>query len=660
MGGLLNSKTAPQMEREESEQRVSLEQAQEQDRSKSRIIDNLAQHVQDCWAIAKSHRTNARRSDRMTTCLRLRKGEYAPEKLADIKAQGGSDIYMNIVGTKCNAAKSWLSDLYAGSGDKPFQIDPTPIADLDPAVQQEMITTAIQAIMQTGMPQEMAMQLLEKHEDRIRDEMMQEAEARMEKMSDYIEDVLTEGDYRREFESFLDDLVTYPVAILKGAIYRKVRKIKWVQGEDGSFSPQMTNEISRKYKRVSPFDFYPSPSMTNIGDSWHIEHVKFTPQDLTRMRGSKGYNTPNIILALNDYREGGLREWAFNTSERERLEGKETLSLGNYELIDGLEWSGTIQGQKLIEFGIEQPIEDEFAEYDVSIVIIGNYTIKAAINPDPTGRPNYYKACFRNVPNSFYGEALGEMIQDIQNAANATARALINNMAIGAQPQVAIDISMLPPGTNVGSLTPGKRWLYSSKNGQTKPGVSFFSPDIKSQELLNVYERFERYADEKSGIPAYAYGSDNAAGAGKTASGLSMLMNASSKTIKHIVRGIDIGVIEPLISNLYQSAMLDPEVPNEFKGDAQVKARGSDALMHKEATAMRQLEFMNMTNNPTDMQIIGIEGRREMLEVASKNSEFPIGRVVPTQSDMEQRMMNAQPDPNAPDPKQDNQAKAGQ
>jgi hypothetical protein len=75
---------------------------------------------------------------------------------------------------------------------------------------------------------------------------------------------------------------------------------------------------------------------------------------------------------------------------------------------------------------------------------------------------------------------------------------------------------------------------------------------------------------------------------------------------------------------------------------------------------MRQLEFMNMTNNPTDMQIIGIEGRREMLEVASKNSEFPIGRVVPTQSDMEQRMMNAQPDPNAPDTKQDNQAKAGQ
>ena len=653
MGGLLQMKSAPQLEREGQEQSM-LEQAQEQDRNKPVIIDNLAQHVQACWSVAKSHR--ARRSDRLTKCLRLRKGEYSSDKLADIKAQGGSDIYMNIVGTKCNAAKSWLSDLYASSGDQPFQIEPTPVAELDPAIQQEMIQTAIQAIMQTGLPQEAAMQLLEKHEDRIKDEMLQEAESRMEKMSKYIEDILTEGDYRREFEAFLDDLVTYPVAILKGAIFRKERKIKWAEAEDGSFAPEITDKISRKYKRVSPFDFYPSPSMTNIGDSWHIEHVRFTPQDLTRMRGSKGYNTPNIILALNDYREGGLREWAFNTTERENLEGKETLNLGNYELIDGLEWTGSIQGKKLVEFGIEQPVDDPYQEYDVSIVVIGNYTIKAAINPDPTGRPSYYKACFRDVPNSFDGEALAEMIEDIQGAANATVRALINNMAIGAQPQVAVDISMLPPGANVGTISPGKRWMYSSKNGQTKPGISFFSPEIKSQELLAVYERFERYADEKSGIPAYAYGSDNAAGAGKTASGLSMLMNASSKTIKHIVRGIDIGVIEPLISNLYQSAMLDPEVPNDHKGDAQVKARGSDALMHKEATAMRQLEFMNMTNNPTDMQIIGIEGRREMLEAASKNSEFPAGRVVPTQEDMEQRMMNAQSDPNAANPDENSEA----
>jgi hypothetical protein len=490
--------------------------------------------------------------------------------------------------------------------------------------------------------------------------MLQEAEARMEKMSNCIEDVLTEGNFRREFEAFLDDLVTYPFAILKGPIYRKERKIKWVQGEDGSYTPQISDKITRKFKRVSPFDFYESPSMTNVGDSWHVEHVRFTPQDLTRMRGAKGYNTPNIVLALNDYREGGLREMAFNSSERERLEGKETLNLSSYEMIDGIEWTGTIQGKKLIGFGIDQQIEDEFQEYSVSIVVVGNYTIKATINPDPTGQSNYYKACFRDVPNSFSGEALPEIIEDIQGAANAASRALINNLAIGSQPMVGIDISMLPAGHTTGSVAPGKVWLYSSKNGQTKPGVTFFAPEIKANEILAVVRDFERQADERSGIPAYTYGTDAGGGAGATASGLSMLLNASSKTTKHIVRGIDIGIIEPLITNLYQSAMLDPDVPDECKGDASVKARGSDALMHKEATIMRQLDFMAMTNNPTDMQIIGIEGRREMLETASKNSDFPVGRVIPTQDVMEQRLANAQPDPNDPNAETNNQPQAKQ
>tara|TARA_Y100000780_G_scaffold170268_1_gene155472 strand:+ start:700 stop:2670 length:1971 start_codon:yes stop_codon:yes gene_type:complete len=641
MGGLLQMKSAPQLESEKRDKDLALD-AQREQAFKPKIIDNLAAHVHKCWSIAKSHRST--HSDRLTDCLRRRKGQYSDEKMKKIKEQGGADIYMNITGTKINAAKSWLSDLYAGSNGRPFDVEPTPVPELPPEIQQAMISTAIQAAMQTGLPPENVEALLEKHEQRIKDEIMQEAEQRMERMGDQIEDILAEGNYRREFEAFLDDLCTYPVAILKGPIYKRERSVKWVQGQDGSYLPKITDNISRKFRRVSPFDFYPSPSMTRIGDNWHIEHRRFTATDLESMRGVKGYNDAGIILALNQYRNGGLREWAFDTSERETLEGRNyALAGGAYELIDGLELTGFIQGKMLIDWGIEYEIPDPFKEYPVSVIVIGNYTIKAKINPDPTGNPGYYAANFRSVPNSFYGEALSELISDIQDAANATARALINNMAIGAQPQVGIDVSRVPEGEVVTSIRPGKVWRYKSNNGQSSPGVTFFSPEIKSQELLNVYERFERYADEKSGIPAYAYGSDSAAGAGKTASGLSMLMNASSKTIKQIVRDIDIGVIEPLVSNLYQSLMLDPDVPNDCKGDAKVRARGSDALMHKEATAMRQLEFMSMTNNPVDMQIIGIDGRRELLETAAKNSEFPVGRIVPTEDEMKMRMANAQP-----------------
>lgn len=642
---MLQVKNALQLQKEQDESKDAKIHAQ-REAQQPQITDNLAQHVLACWQTAKNHKMDI--ADRLTNCLRRRKGEYSAEKLAKIRKQGGSEVYMNLTGTKIHAAKAWLSDLFASSDDRPFSVDPTPVPELPPEIAQSIINIAIKNAMQTAGSREevMAMteQVLQQHEKRIKSEINEEAEARMEKMAEHIEDMMVEGDFRSEFDAFLDDLVTYPFAVLKGPIYRREKRVKWQQDRrTGQHMPIVEDKIVRKFRRVSPFDFYPSPSTTKIGDHWHIEHVRFTANTLTAMRGSKGYNSQNIVMALRDYRHG-LRQWVFNDSERERLEGKRNFTFHNYENIDGLEFTGWIQGKQLKEWGIKHRIDDEYAEYPVTVVVVGNYTIKASINPDPNGRPSYYKATFRDVPNSFCGEALPEIIQDIQDSANATMRALINNIAIGAQPQVSVDLAQIPQGFNVTNIYPGKIWQFSSKGmngaGQNRPGVNFFSPDIKANELLAVYERFERYADDKSGIPAYAYGSDQAAGAGKTASGLSMLMNAASKSMKNVVRGVDIDVIEPLVSNLYISAMLDPEIPQDVKGDAQVKARGSDALMHKEATAMRQAEFLASTNNPTDMQIIGAEGRRVLLESAAKSADLPANRFIPTEEELHQKLAN--------------------
>ena len=88
--------------------------------------------------------------------------------------------------------------------------------------------------------------------------------------------------------------------------------------------------------------------------------------------------------------------------------------------------------------------------------------------------------------------------------------------------------------------------------------------------------------------------------------------------------------------------MLDPNVPNENKGDAKAKARGSDTLIHKEAATARQQELLGITNNPTDMQIIGLEGRREQLKEVYKSADIPVDRVIPTEEELNQRLMQQQ------------------
>ena len=153
---------------------------------------------------------------------------------------------------------------------------------------------------------------------------------------------------------------------------------------------------------------------------------------------------------------------------------------------------------------------------------------------------------------------------------------------------------------------------------------------------MSVYERFNRYADDITGMPAYAHGSDSGAGAAKTKGGLAMLMNAASKTMKHVVRTIDINIIEPVVEKCYNYLMLNSE-DEDIKGDLRPKARGSESLMHKEESQMRQQELLAITGNEFDMGIIGKEGRREMLSEVFKTGDIPVDRILPTREEMKEK-----------------------
>ncbi len=599
------------------------------------ITDKLAAHVRSLWTAAKTDK--AKVQERMNACLRARNGVYSQTKLEQIKSTGGTTAYMAITGSKCRAAKGWLEDLFSPVGEKPFSLAPTPIADLPPNLEQELVQETIQGAMQLGLPLEVAEELALEHEDRLKMELKLEAEGRAEKAEDYIEDILVEGCWREEFNSFIDDLVTYPAAILKAPVFKARKKLKWTQDEQGKHIPKIVSELCREVRRVSPYDIYPAPSASNLRDSWLFEHIRFTAEDLTSLRHAKGYNAQNIAMVLREYRMVGYREWCFNDNERHKLEGKNSTSQLESNLIDALEWSGKLQGQMLLDWGMDPAtIPDPLEEYPVSVVVVGNYTIRALVNPDPTGRPNYYKATWDTVPNGFWGRALPEVMADCQDNCNAAIRAVINNAAIGSGPQIAVDVAAMPAGTDVTKLSPWKLWFYDSTKTDGRVGISFFQPEIKSNELLGIYEKFAAYADEISGLPSYAYGSDQGAGAAKTASGLSMLMNAASKTIKAVVRNIDINVIEPIVSALYVTIMLDPTVPDDVKGDVKIKARGSDSLIHKEAAVMRQQELLQLTGNPIDMQVIGLDGRRELLKSVLKSGELPVDLIIPTKEELEQ------------------------
>ena len=172
--------------------------------------------------------------------------------------------------------------------------------------------------------------------------------------------------------------------------------------------------------------------------------------------------------------------------------------------------------------------------------------------------------------------------------------------------------------------------------GSTAKAINFFQPQSNAQELMAVYEKFSTLADEYSGIPRYMAGVEGAAGAGRTASGLSMMIGNASKTIKQLISSIDMRVISPSVSRLYeQKIQSDPEM----RGDLNVVARGAMSLATREAAQVRRNEFLQVTGNPVDMQIMGAEGRAAVLREVAKTLQMNVDDIVPPKSVIRQRQI---------------------
>ena len=71
-----------------------------------------------------------------------------------------------------------------------------------------------------------------------------------------------------------------------------------------------------------------------------------------------------------------------------------------------------------------------------------------------------------------------------------------------------------------------------------------------------------------------------------------------------------------------------------IKGDVNVIPRGSSAMLIRDQTHNMRAQFLQMTNNPTDLAIIGQEGRRKLLESVAKKMDLP--GAIPTEDEMEQ------------------------
>ena len=601
------------------------------------VLSGLAGHVRKCWEAARDAKQPIERS--MLKALRQRTGEYEPDKLNEIRKTGGSEIFMMLTETKCRGAESWLRDILLDEGMVPFDLKPTPIPDVPPDFEQKVTEligqNVIQAIQSNQQLNPVMIETFrEQAMEDIRVKLVEDSVDRAERMKRQIQDQFAEGGMVDGFNAFISDLATYPAGILKGPTVRRARQLEWTQAPDGSYTPTVQDKLLPTYSRVDPFYFYPEPGLTRLREGYCIEHHRLSEADLSDLIGVPGYDDGAIRAVLD---EGSSSEWLWSAEHiKSELENKFNIWRTDSNKYDALEFWGRVSGQDLIDFGLDaSEVPDTAKMYDACVWLVGRWVIKATLNYDPLGDKPYRMTSAVKRPGALWGVSYPELIEDVQAMCNAAARALANNMGLASGPQVEVSVDRLAEGEKVTQLYPWKIWqTVSDPLGSGQAAVRFNQPDDRSGPLLGVYGQFARMADEQSGIPAYVYGDGQVGGAGRTASGLSMLMGSAGKGIRQTIMHIDFDVIGPLVQAQYNWNMQYVDDPS-IKGDCEIIPRGAVTLANREQLNVRRVEFLQATANPIDSQIVGPLGRAAILREVAKGLAMPVDDIVPTNEQIE-------------------------
>lgn len=555
---------------------------------------------------------------RLRDCLFRRLGKYSGPQLAAIRELGGSEVYVQLTASKCGAAASFLREVYITS-ERPWTIRPTPVptrasADDDYTVAAQEARDEVAALTAQGFPlgktdvERIFLTAIE----RVQRDARSEAEKRVATAQRLLDDMLVEGGFYQALDAMLEDFVTYPLAVMAGprAVLRP--RVDWSKG-----TPEVVHRPVLTWGRVDPEDFWWSPGARRLDYADVIERMTVSRAELEALSSLPGYNAAGIKAALDQYAETGWREDQADTVKSD-LEGRQQWHDAG-KTLDLLMFTGRVRGSKLKDMklprqtdGPGRPRALTDRDHLVTIIICGHHLVKVHIDPDPLQRTGYFAASYEPVPNSVVGTALPELFSGSQDIVNALTRAAVNNAAMASGPQVVIDENALADPSTSNRAYPWKLWFHSGRQSGVPP-ISFFQPSMNAGELMQLLQVYWALADEASGVPRYLGGSERVGGAGRTASGLAMLMGNSTRVMQSVASNIDQQVLRPTLEKLHRLVMLTLSGDNPLAGDDQIEILGATNAKAREADRMRLLEYLSLTSNPVDQQLLGPRVRVDML-----------------------------------------------
>ena len=416
----------------------------------------------------------------------------------------------------------------------------------------------------------------------------QRAARRMEKL---IHDQIDESKGSSEIRNALLESSLLGTGIVKGPFNYNKKLHKWETDEDGERTYNPLEVRVPRIEFVSCWDFYPDPGATSIEECEYVIHRhKLNKSQLRQLRNMPYFDEDAIRDAIQ--MGANYEEKSFESHLKDDARADEDYQT-NFEVF---EYWGIMDAEYAREVGIELDDDiDDLDEVQINAWVCGDSLLRAVVNPFTPYRIPYHAFPYERNPYNFFGIGVAENMDDSQQIMNGHARMAVDNLAMAGSLVFDVDESALVGGQSM-EIYPGKIFRrQAGMPGQAIHGLKF--PNTAPENMM-MFDKFRQLADEQTGIPSYSHGQTGVQSMTRTASGMSMLLGASSLNIKTVVKNLDDFLLRPLGEAFFQWNMQFFEGGLDVNGDLEVKATGTNSLMQKEVRSQRLTTFLQTAQNP--------------------------------------------------------------
>lgn len=416
-----------------------------------------------------------------------------------------------------------------------------------------------------------------------------------------------------EMDKMIDEMCIVGTGVMKGPfnVYQEIPY--WRKNEDGTRTYEPKQVLTPQLSFVSIWDFYVDPTAVNMGEAeWCVERHKMTETQVRQLKKRPLFDAGAIDRVIHD---GPNYEAVNNDTQTEdpKVNVAQARSTSLYEVF---EYWGYIATDKLSRYGLRTP-EDAGDYVQACVWFSGNEIIRASLNPFQPSNLPYYLAPYETDPYSIYGVGVPEAMEDQQKMINGFMRMAVDNLALAGNMVFDIDESALAPGQPM-EIAPGQIFRrIAGQQGQAVYGIKFPST---ANENLQMVREMRQQADEATGIPSIAHGQTGVSGTGRTASGMSMILNNASLNIKSVVRNIDRLIVKPIGQAMFAWNMQYNGVNHpDIEGDLEISATGALSLEQKDQENQRLQVFLQLSANPALAPLIKLP---EIIKRLAKTMDF--------------------------------------